>query len=351
MAWKAALGLVVSGLLLWWVFRGEDLGGILRRLEAADPLLLLAVGVIATTAGLIEAHRWGVLLAPLGVPTTLGARWKALNIGYMATNLLPARPGEVVQPFALGRLSSVPASFSFGTIVVGRVLDLVAMLGLLLATLLAPSFPSNATVLGRPIGYAVGGTVGIVVVALACIGALLFWPSASMRIVRAVAPHRLEGKLVGSVESFLSGLSLIRQPRPLLAALFWSFVLWTWRAAAFWVAFRAFGIKEGVTAAVFTQCAVVVFIAIPAAPGFVGTLQAGVEVALHEVFGVRSSAVLSLSVGYHLAGFIPVTALGLFYAWELGLHLRSISVDAEAAVERRDAGNQPECDDPLVQEA
>lgn len=329
--------MAVSCILLWWVFRGENIGAIFQRLAEANPLLLVLVAAIATSANLIEALRWRLLLAPLGIPTNLGARWKALNIGYMATNVLPARPGEVVQPFALGKLTSVPAPAAFGTIVLGRVLDLLAVLLLLLADVLSPSFPSSATVLGRPVGYAVAGTVAIVVAALAVIAGLFFWPGVSLRIARAVVPGHLKDKMVKTLGSFLSGLSLIHQPRTFLLALLWSLILWTWRAAGFWVAFRAFGIDAGVTAAIFTQCAVVVFIAIPAAPGFVGTLQAGVEVALHEVFHFSSGPVLSLAVGYHLADFIPVTALGLYYAGALGLHLNSVAAQAEDALQASDA--------------
>ncbi len=104
-------------------------------------------------------------------------------------------------------------------------------------------------------------------------------------------------------------------------------------AASFWAAFRAFGIDLGATAAVFTACAVSMFVALPAGPGFIGTLQAGVMVGVHEIFGVAEEPTLSMSVGYHLAGFVPVTLLGLFYAWSLGLHLGSMQSEAETAVE------------------
>ncbi len=335
---------MVSALLLWWVFRGEDLGAILRQLRAANPYLLIASGAIATTGGVIRAIRWRLLLAPLGIPTSLNARWKALNIGFMVTNLFPARPGEIVRPFALSRMTPVSMSAALGTVVLERVLDTVALLGLLLLTLLSPAFPRGATVLGRPLAYAVWGAIGIVVAGLIVIAILLLWPRVAIRVVRIVAsvlPGNLEERLVGALEAFLSGLELIRRPASLVLPLLWSMALWIWMAAAFWVAFQAFGIHAGATAAMFTQCVVGVFVAVPAAPGFVGTLQAGVSIALREVFGVGSRQALSLAVGYHLAGFIPVTALGLYYAWTLGLHLSSLGADAKTARERGEGREGP----------
>jgi hypothetical protein len=87
-------------------------------------------------------------------------------------------------------------------------------------------------------------------------------------------------------------------------------------------------------AALFTQCAVSVFVAIPAAPGFLGTMQAGIAVSVHEVFGVAAGPTLSLAIGYHLAGFIPVTLLGLYYASRLGLRVGAVESEAESALER-----------------
>jgi uncharacterized protein (TIRG00374 family) len=165
---------------------------------------------------------------------------------------------------------------------------------------------------------------------------LLLWPSLVVQFARAVAgflPGHAGDRVVDTLEAFLSGLELIRRPAALLKALLWSLLLWVWMAASFWAAFRAFGIDLGFTAALFTQCAVAMFVAIPAGPGFIGTLQAGVLVSLHDVFAVPTEPTLSLAVGYHLAGFIPVTLLGLYYAWTLGLHIRSIESDAETALE------------------
>lgn len=334
--WKALVGLAISALLLWWVFRGEDLGAIARQLAAANPLLLILAGAIATSGGLIRALRWRLLLEPLGVPTSLHSRWAALNIGLMVTNVLPGRFGEIVRPFALSRMAPVSMSGALGTIVLERLLDMVALLLLLLATLLSPAFPEDATVMGRSIGAAVSAVIIVAAAALVGIGILLLWPSGLTRMVRPIArllPGHVEDAVVSRIQSFLSGLELMRRPVALMKALLWSLALWIWMAASFWVGFAAFGIDLGAAAAMFTQCAVSIFVAIPAAPGFIGTMQAGVSVSVHDVFGIPTGPTLSLAVGYHIAGFIPVTLLGFYYAWKLGLHVRSIEAEAESALE------------------
>jgi hypothetical protein len=336
--WKAGLGLAVSALLLWWVFRGEDLGQIARGLASADLVMLIASGAIVTAGGLIRAFRWTLLLEPLGAATSLGARWAALNIGFMVTNVLGGRFGEVARPFALSRMAPVTMSGALGTVVLERVLDAVALLVLLLVTLLSPAFPRDATVMGRPLGYAVSGAIAVAALALALVSMMLVWPALVLRVVRALArvlPDHMAERVVAAVEAFLPGLDLARRPAALLKALLWSLLLWAWMAAAFWTAFRAFGLDLGVTAALFAQCSVSIFVALPAGPGFLGTMQAGVGVAVHEVFGVAMGPTLALSIGYQLAGFIPVTLLGLYYAYGLGIRLGSLEEEAETALGKR----------------
>ena len=321
-------------LLLWWVFRGEDLGAIARRLSAADPAWLVVTGGISTGGGLIGALRWRLLLEPLGA-STLNARWAALNIGFMVTNLFPARLGEIVRPFALSRMAPVSMASALGTVVIERLLDVVALLILFVATVLSPAFPDSASITGRSIGYAVSGAAVVVAVALAFVAVMILWPTRVIRLAEAIGkqlPSSLREGFTGKTEAFLSGFEVVRRPAVLLKALLWSLLLWAWWATAIWAAFRAFGIELGFTAAMFTQCAVSIFIALPAGPGFIGAMEAGVSVSLHEVFAIPTEATLSLAVGYHLAGFVPVTLLGLYYASTLGLRLGSIGSEAERAL-------------------
>lgn len=335
--WKTVIGLAISGLFLWWAFHGEDLGAIGRRLASADPVWLLAAGGISTAGGLLRALRWRLLLAPLGVETRLYSRWAALNIGFMVTNVYPGRLGEVVRPYALSRMAPVSVSGALGTVVLERVLDTVALVLLLVVALLSPTFPSGATVLGRPISFAVTGAIVIAVAALVFLSLVIAFPSVLLGLARSVGerlPSHLGEGITEHLESFVQGLHLLRQPLALVQALAWSVLLWVWMATSFWAGFRAFGIELDAVAALFTQCAVSVFVAIPAGPGFVGTLQAGVAVSVQEVFGVSADQTLSLAVGYHLAGYVPVTALGLYYASRLGLRVSEVETEVEAAMEQ-----------------
>ncbi len=331
--WKAWLGVAVSAFLLWWVFRGEDPADIASKVASGDLGWLVIAGALSTSGGLIRAIRWRILLAPLGERVPLSGRWRSLNIGFAVTNVALGRLGEVARPYALSKMVPISTSAALGTVVLERVLDLVALVALLALVLLAPDFPANAVVLGQPIGVALTGIVSLAVITLVVATVLVVYPDRPLRWLRRIearVPPLGRYRVSDAAASFVAGMDALRAPSAVFRALLWSFAVWIWMAASFWAAFQAYGLELGFTAALFTQCVVAGFVALPAAPGFLGTLQTGVLVSVAGVFGVPESETLAMAVGYHLAGYIPVTAFGLYYAWSLRLSVAGMRTEAEA---------------------
>ena len=71
----------------------------------------------------------------------------------------------------------------------------------------------------------------------------------------------------------------------------------------------------------------------PADPGTPSLNNAMELDTLPEAPPPAAEPTLSLSVGYHLAGFIPVTLIGLYYAWSVGFRLRTLGAEVETALE------------------
>lgn len=324
---KAVLGIAVSGLLLYWVLRGVDVAEVWFHLKGGNLWLLTAAVAVATSGFLLRALRWKLLLHPLNPDTTLRNRFTAVNIGFAANNLLPARIGEVARCWAIARLERVPLSGAVGSLVVERFLDGVAVFSLLAVALLHPGFPLEATVGGQPIRalvYTVLGFMGIVFVAVA---ALLLAPRAFLALARTVGdrlPAGMGDTLVAGLESFLSGLEALRSPRLLGGALLWSFGFWAWNAVSFWLAFHAFGIEESYWTALFVQAVIALGVAVPSAPGFFGTFHAAAVIGLSEVHGIAEGPTLAFAFGYHIGGFVPVTLMGLWGLSTMGIRMRDL---------------------------
>ena len=334
--WKAILGIVISALLIWWVLSGVDLPSVWDEVRHARWGLLAAAVAVATSGFLVRALRWKLLLHPIRQGTTLRHRFAAVNIGFAANNLLPARVGEFARAWAISRLEPVPLSGALGSLVVERFLDGVAVFSLLLVALLHPSFPSDATLAGQSLSAVVTTVTLLLGGVLGGLLLLLLFPALFLRVAGGVGrflPDRAARLLVDGLKSFVVGLEVLRSPRLLMGALAWSFGFWAWNAVSFWLAMHAFGIQEGYATALFVQAIIGMGVAVPSAPGFFGTFHAAAVIALVEVYGVGESATLAFAFGYHLGGFIPVTLMGLWYAGQLGFTMRDLGHAEESVQE------------------
>ena len=235
--------------------------------------------------------------------------------------------GELARAFALTRVEPITLSGSVGSLVVERFLDSIVLVTLFLVPMALPSFPGAEGFLSGAVGALLSTTFGFLAVALAGLIAVLIFPEPTVRLAERLFV-RLPGgwgpRMVEALESFLQALKVLRQPVLLIKAMVWSYVFWLWHGLSFWLGFKAFGIDVGFAAAVFTEAVVGFAVAIPAAPGFFGTFQAGADFALSGVYGVAEPSALAFAFGYHLGGFFPITIIGLYYAWSIGFSVKDL---------------------------
>lgn len=337
--WKGLVGILLSIGLLVWAFRGVDLGELVARTREADPWLLALAGIVATLVFPLRALRWGPILRPVHPTSRFHPRFAATCIGFMANNLLPARVGEFARAYALSRLETVRTSASFGSLVAERIFDGLTVVGLLLVSLAWPTFPEFS---GRDFGGAARllglGLVAAFVLLIFMVGA----PERSVRIFRAtlgrILPTSVRRPIADALEAFLGGIGAIRDWRLVIRTVAWSLVVWGTGAVGFWLGFRAYGLDVPFVGAVFLQSVIALAVSLPSAPGFFGLFEAGARIGLVEVWGIESSRAVAFALGFHIAGFIPITVLGLVYVWRLGLSWREVETSeevVETAVETR----------------
>ena len=65
-------------------------------------------------------------------------------------------------------------------------------------------------------------------------------------------------------------------------------------------------------------------------PGFVGVFESFAVLAL-GVYGVDKDIAIAWAIAYHVATYIPVTALGIIYSIRMGLHVGDIKSGAQNA--------------------
>jgi uncharacterized protein (TIRG00374 family) len=328
---------LISALLLWWVLHDVEPRQVMSHArEARWPLFALSVAV-ATSVFPLRAIRWRYLLERDGRKPAFASLWHATAIGFMANNLLPARAGEVARAYAARRLAGVRFSQAVGSLAVERVMDGLVLLVLMALAITLGGIGQQTAVAGVSL-FRIG--VGAAMLFVPALG-IAFWvvhrPGRALGFLRkfsgSVLPASVGARVGNVVEGLLMGLEALRSGSRFVVVVIWSVVHWAVGGAAYWLAFRAFGIEVHWSAALLLQSLVAFGVAIPSSPGFFGPFEAVVRATL-GIYGVPASQAVSYAVAYHLAAFIPVTLLGFWSLARAQLHLRELRADEAGENER-----------------
>lgn len=324
---RAAFILVLTIGLLAFFLRNADLSAVWGEVRAADPGLLAAAAILTLSTHLIRAARWQTLLRPLG-RVRFWTAFRATVIGFAASVILPARAGEFLRPYLLGRLERLSATAAFATIVLERVLDLTTVLLLLGGFLLLADPGLTARDPSSFAAVRVGGTTAALasVVALALLVALAGHPDWLARWaerVERLLPTGAAGRVDRLVRRFTDGLATVRQPRRLLTAFLWSVPLWLAIAAGIWLTALAFHMTVPYTGSFLIVAFLVVGVAVPT-PGAVGGFHAAFQVAVTRFYGVPNDRAVGGAIVLHALSFLPVALLGAAFMVHDGLNLARV---------------------------
>jgi len=314
------VGLIVSLGLLAFVFYQTDPSKIWSSLQQAQYIYLIpAIALYFCGVG-VRAIRWHFLLRSLK-PIPSRALFPSVVIGYMANDILPARMGELVRAYILGRQENVSKAATLVTIVVERVFDGLKML----TFIVAGSFVLNFADVELTARLRVVGALFIgVIVALALLAGM---PRRVERIAgffiqRIPEPRRARAATL--THSLLAGLGALRSPADSFAVYALSVFAWLFETGMYLVI--ALGFHIGLPLPVFlVACAFANLVTIaPSTPGYVGVFDAPVVYVLTS-FGVEQNLAASYTLVLHAALILPVTMLGFFYVWRAGLSLSQMT--------------------------
>ena len=329
--WKAVVGIVLGVGLLWWSLHGQDPHKLLAEVRRADPFYFAIAVFCAYAVFWIRAWRWKTFLATAAPNSTFKSRIAATTIGFMGNNLLPARVGEFARAYSFAKLENVSTVSSLGSLVIERLFDAIGVIGLLLITLALPGVPQ----LGGTLSKVVHTLAILIGVGFALGISLVLFPEKTVRFVEnhiaRFLPTSFRRPLVDALEAFLTGLTVLRSPVLLLTALVQTYILWIFNAVGFWFGFKTFGITAGFTGAMLVQCVVALSVAAPSTPGFFGLFEGASKLVL-ELYRVPAAKIATFAIGFHLGGFIPVTIVGLRYAYKFGISITEVA-DSEEVVE------------------
>jgi uncharacterized protein (TIRG00374 family) len=307
-------GLVVSGLFTYLSVRGVHLDEVGQALRQSNYWWLVPAVIAFAGANVLRAYRWQFLFAAETRPPyrpVLGA----MLVGQFFNNVLPARAGEAARVVYLNQAAGTSRAESVGTVVSERAYDVLSVLAILF--LMLPWLP-HVTWLRAAATLAIALFVAMAVVFLM----LTFFHA---RPARAVArwlgrllPFLRVEQIERTAENLVHGLSGLRRPRLVVAALFWTTASWIALGLAAWFIMRGFDFRLSPIAGMLVVVASGLAMILPSSPAAVGVFEAAVLVGLRP-YSVPKPEALSYALILHALNFFPYIAAGLVI---LGVRVR-----------------------------
>lgn len=131
-----------------------------------------------------------------------------------------------------------------------------------------------------------------------------------MTKVLSLLPRRASEFLGGIFQLLIDGFGIMASWRQALIIFAYSILLWILFSVMTYTFLLAFAIKAPFIVAVTIQVLICLGVALPSAPGFIGTFHAAGRYAL-ALFGVQAVVAISFATVYHLFSLVGCLLLGL----------------------------------------
>lgn len=305
------LGFALGIGCLWLSMRTVDVREAMRIFRSADGSRL-AVGVALFGADiLLRALRWRALLA-FRTPVSASMSLQALLAGYAVNSILPARLGEIFRAHYLGRRAGVSRSAALASIVIERLLDLIAVVASLaigLALVGGGDSDSRAVLVG-------GAAVALIAVLMLVFVAWLLSRRSGEQLLLVLLSRLPGGKTIARrlgamLGDFTQTLQVVRTRHFFYAVLF-TLPIWTLEARAMWEVCQAVGISLGLAGILVLMGGASLSTLMPTAPGYVGSYQIAFVVVLGQ-FGVNATeaVVAATAIQVYLIGTYTLVGLAI----------------------------------------
>lgn len=297
------VGVPVSAALLILAARGLQPHQVLDSLGRAHLAgLLVAVGCIGVMAAL-QARRWQQIGAAAGMRLPWRSFLRMVICGVAVNNVVPGRVGDMARSYWLSRDSGGPGPSALSTVVVDRTTDLLV---LIVAAVLSYPFVPHPAWSQHVLEAAAAG--GLVLVAALGITRIYAARTRADRLREGRPRWRWLLRRSIAEAAGVVAATVNRRDLPRISVL--AILAWTAFAAAAWSVGQSLGISLSVSDLAFMTAVVNLGVAIPSAPGFVGSYQ-WLCVASLGLAGIGRPQAFAYSILLQASWYVPMTAVGL----------------------------------------
>lgn len=291
------LGWLISFALIASLFIKLDLHSLWKEFISAKWSYLIAAAVVNVLVVAMKATRWQWLMKPKNITRFMDI-FKVTVIGMAGNNLLPARGGDWLKIYLLGKWESTCRTGLISVTGLDKLFDGLSILIMFGLMSLHSTFP----------GWVQDGTIIVSIVLLVMLVIivllLLHHRRTPSHLLEHLSHFRKFAKKLGA------GLGALTDAKLTLSTLVLSIVICATQIVTIWLCQMAYGLHLDIWVPALVFVAINLAIMIPSAPSGVGPFEMAAVLA-YTWLGVKSEVGLSVALMYHAVQFIPITLAGV----------------------------------------
>ncbi|MGC9975056.1 MAG: lysylphosphatidylglycerol synthase transmembrane domain-containing protein [Gaiellaceae bacterium] len=283
------ISLAAIGAVVWWALRQKAP----TFPSGVGPISILVGGIAAyAIATVIRGIRWSLVLELAGIEHERTDALALVPVGYMGNTVLPAIAGEILRMLLLKARSSASRREIFGSIIAERTLDAVT-LALLFAVM------TTIGIAGAPTGRGA---------ALIAAGVLVVGALGAVVLLAIRRRGRFE-RFASVARPFLRATKLLLCARGVVLGVITAAV-WLLEGFIYWLVARSLELPVNYIDSVYLVVLASIVAMVPAAPGYLGTVDAAIIFGLGAI-GIKGGQALSFAILVRFIIFVPITIVGL----------------------------------------
>ncbi len=300
---KVLFGTLISVFFLWFVFRNIHIREVSEAIMNSNIFYIFLFIVISVFAFAVRCYRWKIIGHEKYKNIPWRSFFKSTNMGLMLNAFVPMRGGDLFQAYNLSKRENLSKSYVLSTVFVERLVDLFPPIFTILISSIFIVLPKEITLT----------RLFIFILALSGVMVLLIKFGRYLKLLFSkFLAERHSQKIQDLIDNFVSAIALLKNRKIFIGVAGITVLTWSLGGAGTFVVLKSMDIDLPFFAAFLVNAITVISVAIPSAPGYVGTWEFFAMLAL-GIFDVEKNVSLGFALLYHFLALLPTMVFGLFY--------------------------------------
>jgi len=299
-------------------FKDVDFKRLIEELSKTNYMYAVFGMLIGTFLGsYIRAWRWKYLLDPLKPNITVYSLFPSVMIGYMMNALIP-RGGEVARPVLTAQKEGISKASTFGTIVVERIIDMLAMFIVFGFCLFF--FREKISIAFQPYDIEmISLWSSLAILAFVLIVVLMIFnlektENVIEAITKRILPIKFQSKIQKIFISLINGFLFVKHPKSYFIIFFTSALIWISYAVSTYLSFFFFFLDLGFLDAILILVIMSFAMTLPLPGNSAGSYYLFVKTALVGIYSINPETAIGYAIVCHLLGFLGIMLSGFYFS-------------------------------------